>query len=130
MGPPRVGAPGIPSPSQPLTAPPAPLAEIAVICADLMLGTRIEGLAAPVGHTTRLVADLASTPEAAEALVADLDVCDPAELAATGKPVVAFYQHTDADTRRAAEAAGLTVIAPRSKLFREFGELLERAIQG
>lgn len=102
------------------------MAEVTVICADLMLGTRIEGMAQAAGHETTLVNELPAV-SGIDALVADLDLVDPADLAATGLPVVAFYQHTDVETRRKAESAGLAVIAPRSKLFREFAELLEQA---
>jgi hypothetical protein len=61
-------------------------------------------------------------------IVADLD-CEPAEaLVGLGPPVLGFYQHTDVDTRAAAEAAGVDLAVPRSRLVREMPALVDRLL--
>jgi hypothetical protein len=42
--------------------------------------------------------------------------------------VIGFYQHTDLDTKTRAEAAGLALAVPRSRMVRELPELVERAL--
>ena len=43
-------------------------------------------------------------------------------------PAIGFYQHTDAETKRRADAAGLAFAVPRSRMVRELPELAERAL--
>jgi hypothetical protein len=52
----------------------------------------------------------------------------PERLAELGVPVIGFYQHTDVDTRKRADEAGLAVAVPRSRMVRELPELVERTI--
>ena len=42
-------------------------------------------------------------------------------------PVIGFYQHTDTDTKARADAAGLELAVPRSRMVRELPELAEPA---
>ena len=39
--------------------------------------------------------------------------------------MLGFYSHVDVDTRRRAEAAGVDVVVPRSRMAREMPELVE-----
>jgi CheY-like chemotaxis protein len=41
-------------------------------------------------------------------------------------PIVGFYSHVDVETRRAAEAAGVDLVLPRSAFTARLGELLTR----
>ena len=45
-------------------------------------------------------------------------------------PCVGFHQHTDVETKRRAEAAGLALVVPRSRMVRELPELAERLLAG
>ena len=40
-------------------------------------------------------------------------------------PTLGFYSHVDVETRRRAEAAGLTRVVPRSRMARETAALVE-----
>jgi hypothetical protein len=99
------------------------VARVLAVVPDLMLASRVaEGLTA-AGHEVEVVAAL---PEAvdAEAIVCDLDAVDPPAVAAAGPPALGFYSHVDVDTRRAAEAAGVDVVVPRSRMARELPGLI------
>jgi hypothetical protein len=50
-------------------------------------------------------------------------------VAGTGLPSLGFYPHTDMETRRAAEEAGIDVVVPRSRMARELPELIERLLR-
>ena len=43
-------------------------------------------------------------------------------------PAVAYYLHTDQDTRRRAEEAGYDLVVPRSRMNREAAALVERLL--
>jgi hypothetical protein len=64
----------------------------------------------------------------AELLVADLDTENPEALVGLGIPVLGYYSHVDADTRKAAEAAGVDLVVPRSRMARELPQLAERLL--
>jgi hypothetical protein len=61
-------------------------------------------------------------------VVADLDAADPENLGELRVPVLGFYQHTDSETKRRADAAGLAVVVPRSRMVRELPELVQRLV--
>jgi hypothetical protein len=44
--------------------------------------------------------------------------------------VLGFYQHTDAETKARADAAGLDLAVPRSRMVRELPELAARLLAG
>ena len=104
------------------------MARILAVVSDLMLGSRVATALDAAGHEVRQEVSLPKEAGGVELIVADLDVVEPDELARTGVPVVGFYQHTDAETKRAAEAAGLAFAVPRSRMVRELPELVERAL--
>jgi hypothetical protein len=103
------------------------VARIGVVVPDLMLQSRVAETLRAAGHEVAIAAD----PEAAagaELIVADVNDVDPAALAASGVPVLGFHQHTDPQSRSAAEAAGVALVVPRSRLVREMPELVERLL--
>jgi hypothetical protein len=66
--------------------------------------------------------------DGAELIVADLDVAAPDELVATGVPVLGYYSHVDADMKKAADAAGIDLAVPRSRMARELPTLVEKLL--
>jgi hypothetical protein len=106
------------------------VARVLAIVSDLMLASRVSTSLQAAGHE---IEQVSSTPEEADGvdlIVADLDSADPKSLAELGVPVIGFYQHTDTDTKAAADAAGLALAVPRSRMVRELPELVERVIPG
>ena len=105
------------------------MARVVSISADLMLGSRVEGLLKAAGHDVTLSPSLAEAPlEGADLLVADLEVENPDALVGLGVPVLGYYSHVDAETRAAAEAAGVDLVVPRSRMARELPALAERLL--
>jgi hypothetical protein len=107
------------------------VARVVALVADLMLSSRVTTSLAAAGHEVSTAPS--ASPEAlrgAELIVADLDVVPPDELADAAAPVIGFYQHTDVDTKRRADQAGLAFAVPRSRMVRELPELVERALAG
>jgi hypothetical protein len=100
------------------------LAKVVALTPDLMLGSRIEAGLGAAGHEITVVASLSQAPIAgAELVVADLDSEPPEALAALGLPVLGYYRHTSPEVRARAEAAGVDLVVPRSRLARELPEL-------
>ena len=106
------------------------MADVVAIVADLMLGSRVEEILGSAGHEVRRFPAIAEAEglEGADLIVADLDCEQPEALVGLGMPVLGFYQHTDQDTREAAEAAGIDLAVPRSRLVREGPALAERLL--
>jgi hypothetical protein len=105
------------------------VARVVAVATDLLLGSKVEATLTAAGHEVTLAPSLAESPlEGAELLVADLDTENPEALVGLGIPVLGYYSHTDADTRRAAEAAGVDLVVPRSRLARELPQLAERLL--
>lgn len=105
------------------------MAKILAIVTDLMLASRVQESLQAAGHEVVLAPTLPD-PLEADAIVCDLDTADLDALAATPVPVLGFYSHVDIETKRTAEAAGITQAVPRSRMARELpalvAELLER----
>jgi len=105
------------------------MARVLSISTDLMLGSRVDAGLTAAGHTVVTSGTLAGAPlDEAEVIVADLEVTDPEELAATGVPVLGYYSHVDAETKARAEAVGLAKVVPRSRMSRELPELVAALI--
>jgi hypothetical protein len=101
------------------------MARIVSIATDLMLASRVDAGLTAAGHHVVLARSVEGAPlDQAELIVADLEIADPEELAATGVPVVGYYSHVDAETKARAEAAGLAKIVPRSRMSRELPDLV------
>lgn len=102
------------------------MARVVAVVPDLMFASRIEATLGAAGHDVELVsapADAAgSSPDV---VVADLADADAGELSAAGVPVLGFYSHVDVETRRHAEAEGVDLVVPRSRMAREMPELVD-----
>ena len=131
MGSAGVGEARVPRPPQPVAGrAPRPLARITAIAPELMFGSRIAETLGAAGHDVAISPAIAEARELerADVLIADLD-CEPADaLVGLGMPVLGFYSHTDVDTRKTAEAAGVDIVVPRSRMVREMPELVERLL--
>jgi hypothetical protein len=107
------------------------MARVLAVAADLLLGSRVEAMLSAAGHDVILAPSLAEAPlEGVELLVADLDVENPEALVGLGAPVLGYYSHVDVETREAAEAAGVDLVVPRSRMARELPVLAEELLAG
>ena len=107
------------------------MARVVAIATDLMLGSKVQETLRAAGHEADLSPSLQEAPlDEAELLVADLEVENPEALVGFGIPVLGYYSHVDVDTRRVAEAAGVDLVVPRSRLARELPELVEKLLGG
>jgi CheY-like chemotaxis protein len=121
------------------------VARVALLCPDLLFGSKVEGgLGAAGGHTVeRFESDEAARAAVAggvDVLVVDLGaegVDGPAlveSLRGSGElrdaATLGFYPHVEQETRRRAEAAGFDLVVPRSRMAREMGPLVERLAAG
>ena len=101
------------------------MARVAVLCPDLLFGSKIQGMLAAAGHEVLPVRS-ASEASGADALVVDLHATLER---ADGVPSLGFYSHVDQETRRRAEEAGFDRVVPRSRLAREGAALVERLLR-
>jgi hypothetical protein len=102
------------------------MAHVVALAPDLMFASRIEATLTAAGHDVTLAPSVAEAPlDDAEILIADLERIDPEAVVGLGKPVLGFYRHTDPETRERAEAEGVDVVVPRSRMAREMPELVE-----
>lgn len=100
------------------------MARVVAIASDLLLGSKVEAMLSAAGHEVTLSPALADAPlDAVELIVADLDAESPQALAETGLPILGYYSHVDVKTRDAAQAAGLDLVVPRSRMARELPTL-------
>lgn len=100
------------------------MARVVAVVSDLMLASRVQESLRAAGHEVSVAPSLPDSVEA-DAIVCDLDTVDPAAVAATGVPAVGFYSHVDVEMKRRAEAAGLGMVVPRSRMARELPQLVE-----
>lgn len=102
------------------------MARIALLCPDLLFGSKVEGALRAAGH------EVVAASEPADALVVDL-TAEPSErlraAAGAGVPTLAFYSHVEQEVRRTAEEAGVEVVVPRSRMSREAAVLVERLLR-
>ena len=114
------------------------MARVALLCPDLLFGSKIEGSLTLAGHeVTRLESEDAARAEAprADLFIVDLtaEEYDGAVLIESmnmGRelgdvPTLGFYAHVDQDTRRRAQEAGFDQVVPRSRMAREPSALVE-----
>ncbi len=106
------------------------MARVVALVGDLMLASRVEATLAGAGHEVALGSGREAEASAdADLIVADVGEVDPASVVKLGKPVLGFYRHTEPQQRRRAEAAGVDLVVPRSRLARELPELVERLLR-
>ncbi len=117
------------------------MARVALLCPDLMFGTRVESALEAAGHAvTRFDGEdmaRAAAPES-DALVVDLtaDEFDGAVLVESMRMghelervvAIGFYPHVDQETRRRALTAGYDVVVPRSRMARDAAAVVEGAL--
>jgi len=103
------------------------VARVVAVVSDLMLASRVEEGLRAAGHDVAVTLALPD-PLEADAIVCDLDGADLAAIAAAGVPTLGFYSHVDVEAKRGAEAAGLDLVVPRSRMARELPELVERLL--
>ncbi|HEX4363366.1 MAG TPA: hypothetical protein VHZ75_02380 [Solirubrobacteraceae bacterium] len=108
------------------------MARIVAQLPDLLFGSKVQGMLAAAGHDVLVV----TSPDAALAALepGDLlvvDLCEDAESRVSALADVpadtkrlAFYLHTDVDTRTRALAAGFDLVVPRSRMAREGAALV------
>lgn len=100
------------------------MAKVVAVAADLLLGSKVEATLTAAGHEVALAPSLAEAPlDGADLIVADLDAEDPEQLATLGIPVLGYYSHVNVETKQAAEAAGINLVIPRSRMARELPDL-------
>jgi len=105
------------------------VARVAAISSDLLLGSKVEAMLRAAGHEVTLSPALAEAPlDEAELIVADLDGENPEALVGLGIPVLGYYSHVDVETKQAAEAAGVDLAVPRSRIARELPELAAKLL--
>jgi hypothetical protein len=105
------------------------VARVLSIAADLMLGSKVEAQLAAAGHEVTTSPSIEeSTWDGKDLLVADLDVENPEALVGLGVPVLGYYSHVDVETKEAAEAAGVDLVVPRSRMARELPALAEKLL--
>jgi hypothetical protein len=105
------------------------VARVVAISSDLLLGSKVEAMLSAAGHEVTLSPSLSAAPlEGAKLIVADLDSESPEALVGHGVPVLAYYSHVDVETREAAEAAGVDLVVPRSRMARELPELATKLL--
>jgi DNA-binding response OmpR family regulator len=118
------------------------VARIALLCPDLLFGSKVEGGLAAAGHdVTRFDGEDMARAAVGESdmLVVDLtaDDYDGAVLVESmkmgreleGVPTLGFYSHVDQETRRRAEQAGFDLVVPRSRMAREMARLAEGLLE-
>jgi hypothetical protein len=105
------------------------VARVVAVAPDLLLGSKVEAMLSAAGHEVTLSAALSEAPlDGAELIVADLDSESPAALVRPGIPVLGYYSHVNAETKRAADAAGIDLAVPRSRLARELPKLAAKLL--
>ena len=105
------------------------MARVLSIATDLMLGSRVTETLTAAGHEVVASPSLEeSTWDGVDLIVADLDVENPEALVGLGMPVLGYYSHVDVETKGAAEAAGIDLAVPRSRMARELPALVERLL--
>jgi len=105
------------------------MARVLSIANDLMLGSKVQETLTAAGHEVTASASIEeSTWEGVDLIVADLDVEGPEALVGLGMTVLGYYSHVDVETRETAEAAGIDLVVPRSRMARELPALVERLL--
>ena len=103
------------------------MARVALLCPDLLFGSKLQGALRAAGH------EPVAPGEDAELLVVDLtDDADAriAQAAGAAVPRLGFYSHVEQDVRRRADEAGVDMVVPRSRMAREGAAVLEKALEG
>ena len=98
------------------------MARVALLCPDLLFGSKLRGALEAGGH------EVVGAGDPADVQLIDLtaDADERLAQARTGElPTLAFYSHVEVDVRTRAEAAGVDRVVPRSRMARETVALVE-----
>jgi len=105
------------------------VARVVAVAPDLLLGSKVEATLSAAGHEVTLSPSLPEAPlDDADLIVADLDTENPKALVGLGIPVLGYYSHVNTDTKQAADAAGIDLAVPRSRLARELPQLVDKLL--
>jgi hypothetical protein len=107
------------------------MARVVALSSDLLLGSRVEAMLAAAGHEVTVSPSLGEAAlDDVDLVVADLDGENPEALVGLGVPVIGYYSHVNVEVREAAEAAGVDLVVPRSRMSRELPQLAEQLLSG
>jgi hypothetical protein len=96
-----------------------------------MLGSKVEAQLTAAGHEVTTSPSVEErTWDGKDLIVVDLEVENPEALVGFGIPVLGYYSHVDVETKQGAEAAGIDLVVPRSRMARELPALAERLLDG
>ena len=105
------------------------MARVLSLATDLMLSSRVAESLGATGHEVSTSGSLQEADlNGVELIVADLEIENPEALVGLGVPVLGYYSHVDVETKQVAEAAGLDLVVPRSRMARELPALVERLL--
>jgi hypothetical protein len=105
------------------------VARVLSIATDLMLASRVDAALGAAGHDVVGAPSVAAAQlDGVELVVADLDVENPEALVGLGVPVLGYYSHVDAETKALADAAGVDLTVPRSRMSRELPALVDKLL--
>jgi hypothetical protein len=105
------------------------VARVVAVASDLLLGSKVEAMLSAAGHDVTLSPALTEAPlDDADLVVADLDTENPEALVGLGIPVIGYYSHVNVETKEAADAAGIDLAVPRSRMARELPELVDKLL--
>jgi hypothetical protein len=98
------------------------VARIALLCPDLLFGSKVQGALRAAGH------EPVEPGEPADLLIVDLtDDVEQRLRASAGAdvPTLAFYSHVEREIRTRAEQAGIDRVVPRSRMARDVAALVD-----
>jgi hypothetical protein len=105
------------------------VARVVAVASDLLLGSKVEAMLSAAGHDVTLSPALTEARlDDADLVVADLDTENPEALVGLGIPVLGYYSHVNVETKEAAEAAGIDLAVPRSRMARELPQLVDKLL--
>jgi hypothetical protein len=102
------------------------VARVIAFIPDLLFGSNVVGALTAAGHEVQLTSSAAETEAAAaDVVIIDLTADAPARIAELGAlnlghcKTLAFYAHVETEVREQAQAAGVDLVVPRSRMARE-----------
>jgi len=96
------------------------VARVAIVCPDLLFGSRIESGVTGAGH------ELVQAGDSPDLVIADIEAVDPKTI--KGPKRLGFYPHVQGELKKKAFDAGFDIVVPRSRMNRELRELIERLL--
>jgi hypothetical protein len=104
------------------------MARVAVMVPDLLFGSNVEGALSAAGHEV-----IRGDAQGVDVVVVDL-TADDVDIEALGgrtdAATLGFYPHVQVEVKARAEAAGIDMVVPRSRMSREGPALVDRLVAG